>query len=386
MSQCNTTFDEIAHRVGDFTCRDAPAVVHLRNPFALSNATLPVLELMMVAGAVFALWWAIRRLRREGDATNLVLWFASIVYLLSIEIPLYFPDVFGVQDHVGVVFAHNVFTVQFLFERLPLYIVALYPAVATLAYEIVRAFGVFRDRGLVVGAVCVGFVHHCFYEVFDQLGPQLRWWAWNTDNKLNHPMLVSVPMTSVVIFAALGPAVLVLLVTRLVRAGRKYSAPGLLWRMVIAGALVPIGVAVLSIPFSLFGGERPNFTAQAVVFTIELVAIAAVAIPVLLRQWQAGRSESNRFVVVFGPVYLVVLAAMWLTALPAYFAAADGVTAAGTPIGNLAYALVSLVLAALCVAGVGFSAAHHDQAAVDRNQLAGDETGALTAQERQGGP
>jgi Cytochrome P450 len=38
-------------------------------------------------------------------------------------------------------------------------------------------------------AICVGFVHHCFYEVFDQLGPQLRWWAWNTDNPLNHPML-----------------------------------------------------------------------------------------------------------------------------------------------------------------------------------------------------
>ena len=29
MSQCNATFDEIAHRVGDFTCRDAPATVHL---------------------------------------------------------------------------------------------------------------------------------------------------------------------------------------------------------------------------------------------------------------------------------------------------------------------------------------------------------------------
>ncbi len=112
-----------------------------------------------------------RRLRREGDPTNLVLWFATVVYLLVVAIPLYFPDVFGIEGRIGVVFAHNAFTVQFLYERLPLYIVALYPAVTMLAFEIVRTLGVFRDRGILVGAVCVGFVHHCFYEVFDQLGP-----------------------------------------------------------------------------------------------------------------------------------------------------------------------------------------------------------------------
>ena len=113
---------------------------------------------------------------------------------------------------------------QFLFERLPLYIVALYPAVTMLAFEIVRVLGVFRDRGILLGAICVGFVHHCFYEVFDQLGPQLRWWAWNTDNPLNHPLLSSVPMTSVFIFATLGPAVCTLLVLLLV--GRRTQLSG----------------------------------------------------------------------------------------------------------------------------------------------------------------
>ena len=258
--QCNATFDKLARSLGDFTCQDAPAFVHLRNPFALSNWTLPVLELMMVAGAVLALWYSIRRLRRDGDPTNLALWFATVIYLFVVEIPLYFPNIFGVEDALGVVFAHNAFTVQFLFDRLPLYIVALYPAVITLAYEIVRSLGVFRDRGIVVGAICVGFVHHCFYEVFDQLGPQLRWWAWNTDNPLNHPMLASVPMTSVFIFATLGPIVVTVLVMLLVGRkadeGTQFSGLSLTWRTVAAGALVPVGVAILSIPSSLFGGER----------------------------------------------------------------------------------------------------------------------------------
>ena len=352
MSQCNQTFDALAQSLGDFTCQNAPAFVHLRSPFALSNWTLPVLELMMVAGAALALWWAVRRMRRDGDPTNLVLWFATVVYLLVIEIPLYFPDVFGVDDQVGVVFAHNAFTVQFLFERLPLYIVALYPAVTMLAFEIVRVLGVFRDRGILLGAICVGFVHHCFYEVFDQLGPQLRWWAWNTDNPLNHPLLTSVPMTSVFIFATLGPAVCTLLVLLVVGRRTQFTGPGVVWRMLVAGALVPIGVAILSIPSSIFGGDNPNTTAQAFIFSVELAIFAIVAVPILVKQWRkarSGESQSSDFVRIFGPVYLVVLAVLWGSALPDYFGAVDGVTNDGTPIGNLAYATGCFVVAALCV-------------------------------------
>jgi len=40
--QCNAVFDSIAKSLGGFTCQDAPALIHLRNPFALSNWTLPV--------------------------------------------------------------------------------------------------------------------------------------------------------------------------------------------------------------------------------------------------------------------------------------------------------------------------------------------------------
>jgi hypothetical protein len=263
--------------------------------------------------------------------------------------------VFGIQDQIGVVFDHNVFTVQFLYERLPLYIVALYPAVTTLSFEIVRSLGTFRRHGLVVGAVCVGFVHHCFYEVFDQLGPQLRWWQWNTDNPLNHPFFSSVPMTSVVIFATLGPAVLtfltMLLVGRHVEAGRRFTASSLTWRTLLAGALVVVGVAILSLPSSVFGGDQPNTTAQAVVFAGYLVLFAIIAVPVLVRRRLRERPAApNAFVQLFGPLYLGVLALLWLSALPAYFGAVDGVTSDGTPTGTLSYAVGCFVIAALAVA------------------------------------
>jgi hypothetical protein len=330
--QCTAAFDAIARALGGFTCQHAPPIVHLRNPSTLTNWTLPVLELMMVTGAALALVHAVRRLRRDGDPTNLALWFATVAYLFVIEIPLYFPNVFGIQDQLGVVFAHNVFTVDFLFDRLPLYIVALYPAVVTLAFEIVRSLGVFRDRGIVAGAICVGFVHHCFYEVFDQLGPTLHWWAWNGANPINHPMLASVPMTSVFIFATLGPVVVTVLVLRLV----GNEASHLIWRAVLAGALVPVGIAALSIPTSLFGGRHPHTGVQAAIFSVELALIAVIAVPILVRQWQQGSVSHNAFVGFFGTTYLVVLAALWITSH-------------GAPRAGAAYAAVCFAIAALGV-------------------------------------
>jgi hypothetical protein len=381
VGQCNDTVDRIARELGGFTCHDAPAVVHLRNPFALTNWTLPVLEAMMVFGAVLALWWSIRRWRREGDPMNLVLWAGSIVYLLVTEIPLYFPQLFGIEDRIGVVFDHNVFTVQFLYERLPLYIVALYPAVTTLAYEVVRVLGVFGKRhGIVLGAICVGFVHHCLYEVFDQLGPQLRWWAWNTDNPLNRPMFTSVPMTSFYIFATLGPAVLTalatLLVGRHVAAGRTPSAPSLIWRTVAAGSAVIVGAAVLSIPTSLFAGAP---TVQAAVFGIETTIFAAVAVPVLFRQWRSGRGEiaPSGYVRIFGPVYLGVLAVLWLSALRQYVGAVDGVTADGTPTGSLAYAAGCFALAAAAVAAAWRP--RRDQTLQSEVQMSRSQDGSIRA-------
>lgn len=363
--QCNPTFDRIAGVLGDFSCQDAPAVVHIRNPLELSNGTLPVLELMMVFGAAFALWYAIRRLRRDGDPINLALWVATVIYLFVIEVPLYFPNVFGIEDQLGVVFVHNVFTVQFLFERLPLYIVALYPAVVMLAYEIVRGLGVFRDRGIIVGAICVGFVHQCFYEVFDQLGPQLRWWAWNSDNNLNHPMFASVPMTSMSIFATLGPIVVtvlvMLLIGRKVQQGGDFGGVSLSWRIVVVGVLVPVGIGILSTPSSLFGGDDPNTTAQAIVFSLELAVVAVIALSVLIPQWNRERRGGegpvpNQFVRVFGPIYLLVLAALWISALPDYFGARDGFTSDGTPVGSLLYASVCFVVAAILVIATSFGA------------------------------
>ena len=350
--QCSDDIERIANRLG-FSCEHAAPAVHLRNPFDLVNWTLPVLELTVVAGAVLALWWAIRRLRRDGDPVNLVIWFSTVIYLLIVEPPLYFPTVFGVDDTIGAVFAHNVFTVEFLYDRLPLYIVALYPAMMMLAYEIVRSLGVFRDRGAVIGAVCVGFVHHCFYEIFDQLGPQLRWWAWNTDNAINHPMLASVPMSSVLLFATVGPALVALftqlLVARPHTRGQPMSPTALVLRTFGVAALIPVGLVIANAPILLAGGaHHPDGPLRWAVYVLFLALFAVVALPVLLRQWRTAAplpGIPNPFVRGFGPMFLVVIGALWLTALPANLNASNGITADRTPTGNAAYSAACFLLA-----------------------------------------
>ncbi|MET7769415.1 hypothetical protein [Nocardia sp. NPDC005366] len=354
---CAPTFERLAGELG-FSCAEAGGLVELRNPFALENWTLPVLEFTIVLGAVLALIYAILRLRRHGDPTNLVVWFGATAYLFIIEPPLYFPAAFGIDEHVDTMFAHNVFTVEFLWGRLPLYIVAIYPLMATLAFETVRTLGVFRRYGVLIGAVCVGFVHHAFYEVFDHIGPQLRWWEWSVDNPINQPMFDSVPIPSVVVFAALWPMSLAffvqLLVGRHVDDGRKFSGGQLLWRTVAIGVLGSLGTGILPIPATVFGAGSD--TVRGFLYVAELVVVSVVAVVALTRQWLRLRRDesdaarySNRFVQIYSVVYLCVMALLWATALPDYFDAVNGSTSNGDPVGNLWYTLACFAIATLCV-------------------------------------
>lgn len=371
---CAPTFDQLAKSLG-FSCDSAGGIVEVRNPLALENWTLPVLETTVILGSVLALVLAVVRLRRQGDPTNLVLWFGATAYLFVIEPPLYFPAAFGISGHVDTMFAHNVFTVDFLWGRLPLYIVAIYPFMATLAYEIVRMLGVFGRYGALVGATCVGFVHHAFYEIFDQLGPQLRWWEWTTDNPLNQPMFDSVPLPSVVVFAALWPMSLAYCVYRFVGrradAGIRMPALELVWRTVAIGLLASLGTFILPLPATVLG--MGSTTVRGTIYALELVAVTAVAIPILYRRWSALRHEGspyiNNFVRAYSILYLLIFAILWATALPDFLNATQGHTTNGDPVGNLWYTLACFLIATLCSTAALSLPSHDREGHLRRNRI-----------------
>ncbi|GGK67216.1 hypothetical protein [Nocardia camponoti] len=354
--ECTTTFAELAARLG-FSCGEAGGLVEFRNPATLENATLPILEVTVVVGAVLALIFAIQRLRKQHDPTDLVVWFGALAYLFVIEPPLYFPAAFGLDGHVDTMFAHNVFTVEFLWGRLPLYIVAIYPFMATLAFGLVRSLGIFERYGTLIGAACVGFVHHAFYEIFDHLGPQLRWWEWTLDNPLNQPMLDSVPMGSVVVFAALWPMSLAWCVQFFVGrhvATKQFSAIEITWRTIVVGFAASLGTFLLPLPATVLGYRSD--TVRGALYAAELAILSAVAVYALVAQWRRVRAGAerptytNRIVGWYGVAYVVVLAGLWLFALPDYLTAHNGTTIDGDPVGNLIYTAACFAVAALTIA------------------------------------
>jgi hypothetical protein len=363
---CEEAAEQVTRNLG-FDCHDVSSVVSVRNPFDLANGTMAVLEVVIIVGAVWALVHAVRRLR-AGDPINIAIWCASLIYLFVTEPPLYFPEWFGLDEQYGFIFAHNVFTVQFMWDRLPLYIIAIYPAMSQLVYEVVRVLGVFRHRGALVGSILVAFVCQVFYEMFDQLGPQLKWWGWNDANTdVNHPALASVPMTSMLLFASVSFGVMTFLAVKL--AGSKAADGGprrgwsLTWRIVVAGLLTPPSMALFGIPSGvlggILGGETPDITAQAWVLGIELGLVWVAGVWILIdhvrRRGVEEPEPMTPYAGIYPVVYLVAMAALWLVALPEFVDAENGITSDGTPVGSGWYAIACFAgaIAVLAVLHIG---------------------------------
>ncbi|MBD0022575.1 hypothetical protein GII33_13755 [Gordonia pseudamarae] len=363
---CPDDFAAMADELG-FSCADVQPLVNVRNPLGLENWTLPVVEALLVSLAIAAAVHAVRRWR-AGDVTPSALWLGSVVYLLVMEPPVYFPAQFGIADHLKTAFVHNVFTVEFMFDRMPLYILCLYPAMAVLSYESVRSLGVFRRRGVLIGAVCVGFVHHCFYEIFDQLGPQLRWWAWNPDEKNIAAVIGSAPVSSVFMFATVGPAALTYLVRTLVTDRPARGGLGVLGGVVLSGVLTTVVVLIAGIPGIVAGmiGGDPDTTAQTVVMMALVAVFAAVALSVLPTEWRRNRSAgagpgegghseddtARPYAVAAAVAYCVVFAVLWASELPGLLSGSvDERLAANVPYTLACFVLVIVFTAAVATGG-----------------------------------
>lgn len=343
--RCTPSFRELADSLGGIPCEDANPIGYLHNPFGLTDGLQPLIEVVMIGGAVLALLHALGVLRRERDATGLGVWLGAVVYVLVLEPPLYFPEVYGIEDQVGVVFVHNEFTVGFLYDRMPLYILLLYPAMTYLAWTIVSRWGIARGRSRLataaITAVCVGTVHHVLYEMFDMLGPQRRWWAWDTDVPTNGPRLGSVPLSSMVNFALVMPAAFAFVAVLLLGRRERTTARSVLLPAIGLGVLTPVVSAPGQLPATLLQ-VAPDLSDTISVVLMVALLVAALAITAReLRRVERGPTRWTwSYPVGFAAVYLVALAAMWLVALPQTL---DG----GPLVGSLPYVLACFVVAAL---------------------------------------
>jgi len=343
--------------LGGLQCDGNPFIT-LTNPLKLQHWSMPVIEVLLIVGAVACLVHALRWRREHGDSSNLVVWIASIFALLMVEPIAYFPQWFGLQDLLGLTFVHNQFSVQFLFDRLPLYIVAMYPVYTYVSYALIQRTGIFKRHNAIVGATCVAFAFHCLYEVVDTVGVQFRWWVWNKDLSTSVPSLGVVPYLNIQALSLgvpFGLALLTLIVS-------KQPAPSG-WRVTRNVVLVCIFtwpvMFLSSLPATLLNlAGVPIVTARLVGTWLLIAAAGAVSGVVLGREYVARRHDRSLvpagvqrdyFALICVSVYFAACVTFWGAALPEYLRAEIGVTPDGAPTGSLTYGVVTFVLSVALV-------------------------------------
>jgi hypothetical protein len=357
------TFQELSHRLGGFNPKALGSFFYWNNPLELKHWTMNVVEILMLLGAALALAHAIRVYRRTENAAHLCFWFAAVGYMFVAEVPLYFPDLVG-GDPNGLFFLHNEFSIGLLYDRAPLYIVALYPALTYPLYVLVEEMGIFRRPwGVVQGSVCVGFAHHCFYEIFDQFGPQYGWWDWNY--QMFGAWVASVPLSSMFSFAFVGPFALTFLFRSLISAyilrctarGDRRTAGG---RLIVLTALVSsltiVIVCILSPEtyYRILLSVMPSSGVQKLVSFSLLGMAGIVTMRAFMREGSPVREQGSATVPGHYPqnwliLYLLVFVTLWVYAAAEYIGSANGVTAHDTPTGSLPYVIACFVISALLV-------------------------------------
>lgn len=141
------------------------------------------IEAMMILGAILALVHAWRHSQRSGTPAALYAFGGIFLYGLVMDVSSYYS--------VGN-FWHGEFSVMLVWNRLPLYIAMLYPALIYHSVMTMRRYD-FPPAG---EAVAVAFYSGILYMIFDNLGPALNWWVWDRRHPASQPLLANVPLTS----------------------------------------------------------------------------------------------------------------------------------------------------------------------------------------------
>jgi len=249
-----------------------------------------MLELVVLGCAGTTFLHALRT-RRDGDGSLLFAWLAILVYGLAMEFLSYtFLDAF----------THAQFSVMFYRQKLPLYIVAVYPTLIYTGLAIVRRFGF----AAWAEPFAVGLVIVALDVPFDILGPIEGWWHWSDHDPNLRFRWLGVPVTSYYWHFCFG-GILAALVRGLARRTRKLGPFGVKLLgapMVVAGT---IGLGILSfLPFH--GLKRLGVSDGRVVAGLLFIgALIAILAP---RQRRAGSDRLLVFVPVSFCLYHLGLA------------------------------------------------------------------------------
>ncbi len=303
------------------------SLIYFNAPSALKDWSFLAIEAIILAGAVFAIFHAIRHGREHENPSALLTLIGCFTYGLLIDIASYYT----VEN-----FWHGEFSVMFLYNRLPLYIALFYPAFIYHAYMTIRRY----EFSPLVEAIAIAFYGGLTYAIFDNLGPLLGWWIWDTSDPTTLPYLNSVPVTSYHWFFAFTGAFAFL--TRLVC--WDWVAAGRNTRVVAAGFVaLPVLTCVvgglLFVPYNLFANN--GMLGAAAAFHGILFALAGL---VFLFHYRRPAAHRDGLLMIFPLTYLVGHLYIYIAKFDLFFSVgADGLSQEGLAAGNLLVVVLASV-------------------------------------------
>jgi hypothetical protein len=248
--------------------------VTVRNPFAQPLSFLG-LEIVVLACGALTLMHAVRALRRERDALPLFTWVAVVSYGLVMEIVSY--------NYIDS-FTHGPFTVMLYHDKLPLYVVAVYPALLYTGIAMARRLGLSRAAEPFVAGLAIVLLDF----PFDVLGPPAGWWSWSPVDPNIRERWEGVPLTSYYWHITFGGSLALL--TRSLDRWLARGGPAALGKLAlapIAGALTLVVGGLTFVPFHILKKAGVSDAAN-------LALLVAMSAAVLLGAKKARRAEPDR--------------------------------------------------------------------------------------------
>lgn len=245
--------------------------VILRNPFA-QPLSFVGLEIVVIACGVLTLVHALRGYRAK-DPLPLFTWIAIASYGVVMEIVSY-----NYLDN----FWHGQFTVMLYHGKLPLYVVAVYPALLYTGIAVARRLGLSRAAEPFVAGLAIVLLDF----PFDVLGPPSGWWSWSNVDPNLRERWDGVPLTSYYWHMTFGGSLALL-----TRSVDRFVARGAVRaKMLLAlpiGAMTLVVGGLTFVPFHVLRGLGVSDAAN-------LALLVAVSVAVLLRAKKTPRATSDK--------------------------------------------------------------------------------------------
>lgn len=312
------------------------ALIYFNKPSELLDWSFLAIEWIIFAGIILAIAHAIKYKKETGSPSALLTLLGCFLYGLLMDILSYYT----VEN-----FWHGEFSVMLLFNKLPLYIACLYPAFIYHAYMTIKRY----DFAPITEAICTGFFAGFMYLIFDNLGPVLGWWIWDTTDPTTFPYVNSVPLTSYHWFFTFTAAFALInryISWEWVKRGISNTKIGL------AHAIQPVATifcgSLIFIPYNLFAQSSPPYDMLPWDANINMAALVHVitfslAGWLFLMKWRKPKVTRDILLMAFPFIYLTGHAYIYIAKFDQFFRMTPEGMIDGLPAGNLMAVILALV-------------------------------------------